>query len=207
MFGCHFRSLLFSGFKQVWPKAGTLAGSKVLLRGQTRSYRPVPINARSLVAVGSRSAQFLKCAVRDRCSLRCKTRDSIALLHHFVDCIAFLRNCAGWASLDTFAAPGAIFRMAPIVPEVADNARVDSARRNLPNIRSFELSTHSDAAGAENAAIVIEHEARMRHIHGKARVVIGVARMRDAERLSQRLKFAMAVRDAYRANVITFHQQ
>jgi len=80
------------------------------------------------------------CAIGDRCSLRCKARNSIALLHHFVNCIALLRKCAGWASLDTFAASCAILRMAPIVPEIADNARVDSARCNLPNIRSFELS-------------------------------------------------------------------
>jgi hypothetical protein len=95
-----------------------------------------------------------------------------------MDCIALLRECPRRTGLDTFAAAGAILRLAPIIPEISDNARVDTAR--------------SDAARAENTAIVIEDEARMRHIHRQARVVIGVAHMCDAEGLRKRLKFAMA---------------
>lgn len=109
-----------------------------------------------------------------------------------MDCIALLRECPRRTGLDTFAAAGAILRLAPIIPEISDNARVDTARCDFPNIRAFELSTHSDAARAENTAIVIEDEARMRHIHRQARVVIGVAHMCDAEGLRKRLKFAMA---------------
>ena len=133
--------------------------------------------------------------------------DGVALLHHFVNREALFRQCPSWARLNAFATVSAIPRLRPIVFQVADNPGVDTAHCDLPHIRSFKLGAHSDASRAEDATIVVENKTGMRHIDGQARIVIGVAHMRDSERLSQGLKFAMAVRYADRANMIPFHEE
>ena len=136
-----------------------------------------------------------------------QARDGFALLDHLVNGEAFFRERAGGAGLDAFAAAGAVARVAPVVFEIADDAGVDAARGDLPHMRSFHLSADPDAAGAEDAAIVIEDKARVAHVHGQARVVVGIAHVGDAERLRHGLQFAVAVRDAGGADVVALDEQ
>ena len=97
-------------------------------------------------------------------AVRGQARDSFALLDHLVDGEAFFSERAGGTGLNAFAAAGAVAGVSPVVFEVADDARVDAARGDLPDMRAFNFSADSDAARAENAAIVIEDEARVRHV-------------------------------------------
>jgi hypothetical protein len=133
--------------------------------------------------------------------------DDFALFHHFVDGEALFSECACGACLNAFATAGAVARMAPIILEVGDEAGVDAARGDLPNVRSLDLGANPDAARAEDAPVVIENEARMGHIDGKAGIVIGVPDMGYAERLSHGLKLAVAVGDAGRADVVALHEE
>src|SRR5208337_559950 len=105
------------------------------------------------------------------------------------------------AGLHAFAAGGAIVRVAPIVLEIADNARIDAARRDFPDVGALDFGADADTTRAENAAVVIEDEAGMGHVNGEAGVVVGVAHMRDAERLRHGLQFAVTIRNTRRADV------
>ena len=103
-------------------------------------------------------------SVRVRGALRGQSADDFALLDHFVDGESFFGKSAGGAGLDTFAARGAVAGFAPVVFEVADDARVDTARGDLPDVGSLDLGADAHAARAENAAVVIEDEAGMGHV-------------------------------------------
>ena len=87
--------------------------------------------------------------------------DDFALFHHFVDSEPLFSKRTCGACLNAFATAGAVARMAPIILEVGDEAGVDAARGDLPNMRSLDLSANPDAAGTEDAPVVIENEARM----------------------------------------------
>ena len=74
-------------------------------------------------------------------------------------------------------------------------------------MRALDLVANADAARAENAAVVVQNEAGMRDIHRQPRVVVGEADVGEAERLRQRLQFAMAVGDADRADMVALDEQ
>jgi len=61
-------------------------------------------------------------------SLAGDATDLVGLLHHLVHGEAFFRERAGGAGLYTLAAGGAVVGVAPIVFEIADDARIDAAR-------------------------------------------------------------------------------
>ena len=81
--------------------------------------------------------------------------------------------------------------------QIRNDRRVDPAAHHVPNVGSFNLSANTHAAGAENAAIVIDGEALMRRINGQQRVAIGQTHMRETLILGHRLQFTMTVRDAH----------
>ena len=72
---------------------------------------------------------------------------------------------------------------------------MDPSRRNLPDIRAFQLSAYAYTARAENAAIVIENETGVRHVDRQSRIVVGVADVGYAQRPRQRLQLAMTICD------------
>src|ERR1035437_3822744 len=146
-------------------------------------------------------------AVHGGCPLRGKAADGLALLDHLHHRKAFFRERSGGTGLHALAAAGAVACMAPVVLEVADDARVDAARGYLPDVRALHLRTDPDAAGAEDAAILVENEAGVGHVHGEARIVVGVAHVGDAQLAGHELEFAMAVGDAGRADVVALDQQ
>ncbi len=136
-----------------------------------------------------------------------KAGDGVALLDHLHDREAFFRECSGGAGMDAFTAGGAVDRLAPIVFEVADDTRVDAARGYLPNVCAFDLRADTDATRAEDAAVLIEDEAGVSHVHGEAGIVVPVADMCDAQLAGQRLKLAVAVTDAGGADVVAFDEE
>src|ERR1035437_7331711 len=158
-----------------------------------RRYAPLRITAKIDRSDFSISEKDLLRTVRRSGLLRGKPADVIAMLDHLHHRLALFRECSGGADLHALAAAGAVARLAPIVLQVADDARVDAARGNLPDMRSFHLRTHPHAACAQDAAILIEDEAGMRHIDGETRIVVGVAHVGDAQLLRHCLKLAMAV--------------
>ena len=84
---------------------------------------------------------------------------------------------------------------------------MDAAGSEFPNMRAFQFRTNPDTPGAKNAAVVIENEARVRHVDGQFGEVVGEADGADAQGRGHRLKFAMSVGDADRANVVSLDQQ
>ena len=122
-----------------------------------------------------------------------KAADGFAVLGHLLDADSLLGECSRWAGLDAFATAGAGTRVAPVFGHVADDPCVNAPSGDFPDIRTFELGADPDTARAENAAVVIEDEAGMRHIHRLAWIVVGVPDMSDAERLSEGLQLTMAV--------------
>ena len=70
------------------------------------------------------------------------------------------------------------------------------------------ISSHTRTQrAAQDAAVVVEHEARMRHVDRQARRIVGIADVGDAEALRQSLQLAMAVGDADRAEVVALDEQ
>jgi len=116
-----------------------------------------------------------------------KPADQIALLGHFHHREALFGEGSCGAGLHALAATGAVACLAPIILEVADDARVDAARGDLPNMRALDLGADPDAARAQDAAVLVENEAGMGHIHGYPRIVVGVPDMGDAQFARHRL--------------------
>ena len=71
----------------------------------------------------------------------------------------------------------------------------------------LNLVAHAHAAGAQDAAVVIHHEAFVRSVHGQAGVLIGEVDVRHAQLERQRLQVAVAVHHAHRANVVALGEQ
>src|SRR5271165_4491179 len=131
--------------------------------------RPCPQQCRSATRAEIESSF---CPVRSGRSLGCQARNGVALLHHLVDRVASFHQRPGRASLNAFAATGAVSCLTPLIPQIAHDEGMDAARCNLPNIRSFQLRTHPDATRAEDTTILVQDEARMRHVNRQPRVVV-----------------------------------
>jgi hypothetical protein len=71
---------------------------------------------------------------------------------------AFVEEGAGWTDLDALAAASA-GGFAPGLMEIGDDERVDAAPHDVPDMRAFNFSAYANAAGAEDAAILVEGEA------------------------------------------------
>src|SRR5208337_1066150 len=67
-------------------------------------------------------------------SLAGQAADLFCFLDHFVHGEALFSKRAGGTGLHALTAGGAVVRVAPIVLEIADNARIDAARRDLPDM-------------------------------------------------------------------------
>ena len=99
------------------------------------------------------------------------------------------------------------WRLAPRAVEFGHEHRVDAAAEMSQTCAPFDLVADADAARAEDAAIVVQHAARMRDIHRQAREVVGHVDMREPQRLRQGLQFAMAVGDADGADMVALDEQ
>jgi hypothetical protein len=51
--------------------------------------------------------------------------------------------------------------------------RLDAAAHHVPGVRAFDLVADPDAARAEDAAVVIDHEALVRGVKGELRIAVG----------------------------------
>jgi len=84
---------------------------------------------------------------------------------------------------------------------------MNPARHHVPHVRPFDLGAHPYATRAENAAVMVEHEAGMAGVDLKLGKVVRKAHAGHAQRVGNVLQFAMAIGDANRAHVITLDQQ
>ena len=96
---------------------------------------------------------------------------------------------------------------APLLVEIGDDDGVDAAAHHVPDVRAFNLSADADAAGAEDAAVVVDGEALVRGVDGELGVAIGQADVGQALLLRQGLQFAMAVGDADGADVVALGEE
>ena len=120
--------------------------------------------------------------------------------------LAFIEEGAGGADLDALAAASATGR-APVLMQVGDDGAVDSSAHNVPNVRAFDLGADTNAAGAEDAAVVVEGEALVRGIDGELRVAIGQPYMGETLLLGESLELAVAIGDADRADVVALGKE
>ena len=100
---------------------------------------------------------------------------------------ALLGHRAGWAGLHALAAAGAARGLAPRPVQLGDEPRLDAAAGDVPHVRAFDLGAGAHAARTQDAAVVVEHVARVRGVDREPRVVVRVAHVRDAVVLGQRL--------------------
>ena len=80
-----------------------------------------------------------------------------------------------------FSAAGAGIGFAPRLAEVADQQRVSAAVGDIPGVGAFHLVADAHAARAENAAVVIEAEARVAQIDLEPRMLVIEPDVIDAE--------------------------
>ena len=52
--------------------------------------------------------------------------------------------------------------------QIGDDAAVDAAAHHVPGVRAFDLIAHAHAAGAQDAAVVVEDESVVRGVHRQA---------------------------------------
>ena len=74
-------------------------------------------------------------------------------------------------------------------------------------MRAFKFRADADTAGAENAAVVVQHKSRMGEIDGQRGEIVGEMHGVDAEGGGHGLQLAMSIGNAYGANVIAFDEQ
>src|SRR5579871_673413 len=91
--------------------------------------------------------------------------DAAVPFYHLVHPEAFLRQSAGRADLHAFAATRAALRLAPGPVQIRHDHGADSAAADVENPRSFHFRTDPHAAGAEDAAVVVQHVTLMGKVH------------------------------------------
>jgi Ca2+-binding RTX toxin-like protein len=91
--------------------------------------------------------------------------------------------------------------------EVGDDGAINATAHDVPDVRAFDLGAHADAAGAEDAPVVVEGKALVRCIDGELGVAIGESHVSEALLLGEGLKLAVAVRDADRADVVALGEE
>ncbi len=109
--------------------------------------------------------------------------------------------------MDALAATSAGFGRTPGFCQVGDDQRLNAAAHDVPGMGAFNFIAYPHAPGAEHAPVVIDREAVMRGIHFQIRIAIAKVNVRDIEFLSERLQFAVPVRDANRANMIALREK
>ena len=129
------------------------------------------------------------------------------VVFHFGHRGALAEKGAGGTGLHAFAARGATGGFAPWLVEIGDDPAVMAAPGDIPGVRTFDFIADAHATGTENAAVVIDAELIVRHIHGQLGKLILEPDVIHAHARRQVLQFAMAVGHAHRANVVAFGEQ
>lgn len=133
--------------------------------------------------------------------------DAGGVAFHFGNGRALAEDRASWAGEDAFATGCATECVAPGLAEVGDDMGKVAASGDVPGVRAFDFIADAYAAGAEDAAVVIDAESLVRDIDGAVREQVVVAHMVHANRDGEVLEFAVTVGDAYRADVVAFCKQ
>src|SRR6516165_10452362 len=96
---------------------------------------------------------------------------------------AFFEQGSGRTGHDTFAAVGATGCLPPRLIEVGDDLRFSSAAGNILGSGALDVPADADAAGAEDASIVVHTEQTVRGIDFPSREKVFVADMVHALRI------------------------
>ena len=91
--------------------------------------------------------------------------------------------------------------------QVGDHAGLDAAVHDVPGVGALDLVADPHAPRAEHAAVVIDDETLVRGIDRMPRLEVGHVDVGHADLPRQVLQFAVAVRDADRADVIALREQ
>ena len=78
-------------------------------------------------------------------------------------------------------------------PRSVDDARSGAAAEDVPGVGALDFVADAHAAGAQNAAVVVDAEALVAGIDGKRRKLVAQADVIDAQALGEVLQFAGAV--------------
>ena len=76
--------------------------------------------------------------------------------------------------------------------QIGDHTRLIAPPHHVPGMRAFDFVANAHAAGAQDAAVMIHHEARVTRVHRQLRVDVRVANVIDAQFLRLPLQLAVA---------------
>jgi hypothetical protein len=102
---------------------------------------------------------------------------------------------------------GAGLHSTPGFPKAADDLAVFAAPAHIPHVGAFHLVAHPHAAGAEDAAVVIEPEMSVGEIHSPLGEAIRQAAVIHAHLHRHVLQLAVAIGHADGAHVVAFSEQ
>src|ERR1035437_11072215 len=119
--------------------------------------------------------------------------DPFAVAFHFPGGGTAEEERAGRAGLHALATERAGFGFAPILVEVGDDMGSRAAPGDILGARALNVPADADAAGAEDAAVVVHAEQRMGGIEAPFRITVFVADVIHALAVGQCLQFAVAV--------------
>jgi hypothetical protein len=74
-------------------------------------------------------------------------------------------------------------------------------------VRALDFVTHAHATRAENAAVVVHHEAVMGRVHAQAGVAVRELHVIEPVGLGESLQIAVSVGHADRADVVPFREE
>src|SRR5581483_3643415 len=104
-----------------------------------------------------------------------------------------MKEGAGGTGLNAFAAGGAAIRGAPSDVQIGDNSGLTAATGHVAGAGAFDVPADAHAARAENAAVMIHAEERVRMVHVPLREAVFVADMIHPKAAGERLQFTMAI--------------
>ena len=107
------------------------------------------------------------------------------------------RTCRSWCRC----------RLAPGSLQLGDEPRADAAAGDVPDVGALDLGAGAHAARAEDAAVVVEHVARVRGVDREPRVVVRIADVVTPCSCGQGLQLAVAGGHADRADVVALDEQ
>jgi hypothetical protein len=114
---------------------------------------------------------------------------------------------AGGADVNALAAGGAGVHLPPGLIEPGNDAAVAAALGHIPDVGPLNLIADPHAAGAQDAAVVIEAEARMGGIHRALRILIREAAVIHPHRHRHVLQLAVAIGDAEGTDMVAFGKE
>ena len=113
-----------------------------------------------------------------------------------------LEERPGGAHLDALAAAGAGVGLAPGRAQVGDQPGLGAPSHHVPGVSPLDLVADAHAAGAEDAAVVVDPEALVRRVHTRRGVELGELEVGEPQPDREVLQLAVPIGHADRADVV-----